>query len=200
MSFSGDAGARPPQISFTALRTGETYYMPYVPETFSEKVEAKYSSQTILGMSHENDQFSNTTNHSFEKLSFYFKGEREEDVTRIHEGRKFLLSLCYPSAGAGSVRDGGPSRVLFIWPFMVTMTCKVESVMISHEKFNRLGLTTQFRAEIELSEIRDQRLTAEEVRENGTLRASDIGSQFRDLPTFVDNSLELRDLPEDFGG
>lgn len=200
MSFAGEAGARPPRVSFTALRTGETFYMPFVPEKFKEGVKANYSDQTILGMSHKNRQYSHTDNHTFEKMVFFFRGETTAQVDLIHEGRKFLLSLCYASAGAGSVRDGGPTRVLFIWPQVVTMTCVIDSVGISHEKFNREGRTSQFRAEIIFGEIRDRRLTAEEVRESGTLRSPDISSQLRDLPAELEGSLELRDLPPELEG
>jgi hypothetical protein len=198
MSLVGDAAARMPRVSFTALNTGETYYMPYVPNTFSEKVSASYSKQTIVGMSHQNYQYSHTENHTFDNLNFYFRANTVNELNLIHEGRKFLLSLCYSSAGASSVSQNRPTKILFIWPTVVTMTCIVESVSITHEKFNVNGKTVQFRATIKVTEQRNVRLTSEQVRQQGTNRSADISGQLKDLPTFLENSLELRDLPEEF--
>lgn len=194
--LTGAVRARMPRVSFTALNTGETYYFPYVPETFAEEVNVRWSKQDILGMSHQNDQYSYTENHMFQSLNFFFVGKTVKEVDLIHEGRRFLLSLCYPAGGAGTVRQGGPSRILFVWPQVVTMTCKLETLKIIHEKFNVSGRTVQFRADIKVSEIRDQRLTSQDVREQGTQRSGDISNQQADLPTFQQNSLELRDLPD----
>jgi hypothetical protein len=174
--------------------------MPYMPQKFSEKVAAKYSRQDVKGMSHQNLQYDFTTSHEFDKLKFVFVGESPEEVEMIHEGRKFLLSLMYPSAGASSVRDGAPTRVLFIWPRVVTMTCVFEEIEIEHVKFNRQGRTTSFNVTLKPTEIRDVRITAEEIRQNGTRRSSAAPSDLRDLPTVLDNNLELRDLPPELEG
>ncbi|HKZ40000.1 MAG TPA: hypothetical protein VJ044_03510, partial [Candidatus Hodarchaeales archaeon] len=85
MNFAGEAGARSPRVSFTALRTGETYYMPFVPEQFGEEVKASYSKLTVSGMSHQVFQYSHTENHGFEKLDFFFRGETVKEVDQIHE-------------------------------------------------------------------------------------------------------------------
>lgn len=184
MSFAGNAGARPPRLSITNLRSGETYYFPFTPETFKETVKANWAKQTILGMSHNNLQYSNTDNHQIDSLNFFFRGDSPEEIELIHEGRKFLLSLLYPSVGANSVREGGPPQVLFVWPQMISMNCVIEGITISHEKFNREGLTTTFRAEFGLTEIRDTRLTSEDVRAQGTLRSgvspAQLESEFYD--------------------
>ena len=172
MSFYGYAASRPPRLSITALKTGETIFFPFTPESFKETVKANYGKQTILGMSHQNLQYSHTDNHVLDPMSFYFRGESVEEVDLIHDGRRFLLSLLYPPVGAGSVREGAPTRVLFIWPQVVSMTCVIESISITHTKFNTEGRTVAFRAEFGFIEIRDTRLTSEDVREQGTLRSS----------------------------
>lgn len=183
MSFAGNAGARPPRLSITNLRTGETYYFPFTPETFKETIKANWNKQTILGMSHNNLQYSNTDNYEIDPMKFFFRGDSPEEVDLIHEGRKYLMSLMYASAGADSVREGGPPRVLFIWPQMVSMTCVIEVLSLSHLKFNVEGRSTMFTAELGFLEIRDSRLTSEDVREQGTQRSGAASSQLRDAPS-----------------
>lgn len=171
MSFYGDASMRPPRVSFTNLRTGETYEMPFTPETFTERVAVNYNRQAIVGMSHETLQYSHTSNHTFPGLDFFFRATTPEEVDLIHEGRLFLFSLGYASAGADSIREGAPPRILFFWPQVVSMTCVLTNIEISHEKFNVEGRTTVFRARMDVEEARDVRLSFEEARARGTQRS-----------------------------
>jgi len=170
MSWGGDAAARPPRVSFTALRTGETIEFPFTPETLEESVAVNYAQQTVVGLSHQIDQYGSTGNHTFSGLDLWFRGTTENEVERIHDARRFLLAHTLPSGGAQSVRDGGPSRILFFWPQLVSMTCKLTNLRIRHQQFNVQGRTTIFRASVDISEIRDYRLTSEEVRIFGTQR------------------------------
>lgn len=172
MSFAGDGRARPPRVSLTNLRTGETVEMPFTPETFAEQVAVNYARQAVVGMSHETLQYGNTGNYTLEGLDFFFRGNTPEEVDAIHDGRLFLLSLAYPPEGAESVRDGAPPRVLFFWPQVVSLTCVLTQIRVSHVKFNSQGRTTIFRVRMNLEEIRDVRLTMEAVRTSGTRRAA----------------------------
>lgn len=174
MSFTGDATARPSRVMFTNLRTGETVDMPFTPTQFTESLTAEYGRKKPLGMSHSTLQYSGTTNHMFRGMDFFFRGTTPEEVDAIHDGRKFLMSLMYPSESADSVREGAPPRVLFIWPLVVSMTCVIGQLAITHVKFNRFGLTTVFRAVMSFEEKRDIRLTSEEVRIRGTQRSADL--------------------------
>jgi len=161
-----------PRVTFTNLRTVETVEMPFVPEKFDEMVEVVYARLRVLGLSHEVLHYVGTDNHKFDGFDLFFRGESPDQVAAIHDGRAFLLSLCYAPSGVTGVRDGAPPRVLFVWPQMVSMTCVITRVRISHERFNRIGMTTEFRATIDLEEIRDVRLTSEDVRAFATARTS----------------------------
>ncbi len=172
MSFAGSAGARPPRVSLTNLRTGETVEMPFTPEQFVETVAVNWARRAIVGMSHETLQYGNTGNYKLENLDFFFRGTTPEEVDLIHEGRKFLLSLAYAPEGAENLRDGAPARILFFWPQVVSMTCVLMNLRITHQKFNVEGRTTIFRARFSLEEARDVRLTAETVRAQGTQRSA----------------------------
>lgn len=172
MSFSSIAAERPPRVSFTNIRTGETVEMPMFPETLDEQVQVNWTKQVILGMSHETLQYSHTSNHTFDGLEFVFRAESPADLDAITDGRKFLLSLTVPPADAQGVREGAPPRVLFFWPQLVSMTCVVANVRITHEQFNKQGASVRFRAKLTLEEIRDVRLTMDDVREQGTQRSN----------------------------
>lgn len=172
MSFIGDATARPPRVTFASVRTGESIEMPFTPEKFTEQIVVEYARQQVLGLSHQPLQYTGTQNHTIPDLDFFFRATTPAEIESIHDGRRFLMSLCYPPDGADSIRRGGPSRVLFIWPQVVVMTFVITRLNISHEKFNVEGRTTVFRAKIQIEEIRDARLTADEVRERGTIRAA----------------------------
>jgi hypothetical protein len=146
--------------------------MPFTPETLEEGVVVNYSRVTILGLSHELLQYSHTSSHRFEGLEFFFRGTTEEEVEQIHEGRRFLLHLCYAPLSPEGIRDGGPPRVLFYWPEVVSLTCVLEDLRISHLKFNLQGRTTVFRARVSLTEVRDVRIDPDDVRVIGTQRST----------------------------
>ncbi|MCG8670588.1 MAG: hypothetical protein MI867_14315, partial [Pseudomonadales bacterium] len=171
MSHQGSLEARPPRITFASLRTGESVEMPFTPEQFQEDITVEYVRQNVLGLSHQPLQYRGTSNHVIPDLEFFFRATSREEIERIHNGRRFLLSLCYPPDNANTIRRGGPTRVLFVWPQVVTMTFVITRLSITHEKFNQEGRTTVFRAKLTIEEIRDARLTADEVRERGTIRA-----------------------------
>jgi hypothetical protein len=196
-NLAGPATVKPKRISISSLKTGETYKFPYIPEKFKESVKALYNRQNILGMSHQNMQYSHTENHSFDGLTFVFRANNIQEINYIHEGRKFLLSLMYPYSGGMSVREGAPSRVLLLWPNVISMTCVIEQVEITHKEFNSSGKTTLFEANLKLTEIRDTRLLAEDVRFEGTQRAGNIAQQFEDLQTSARQGIDYSNLPEE---
>lgn len=185
MTFAGDASARMPRVMIANIRTGEFVEMPFVPHELSEEISVEYARQKIVGMSHSVLNYTGTDNHKFSGLEFAFigtpvgasnPGPTATGVDRqaaALDTRLFLMSLCYPSVNAQSVRAGGPPRVLFVWPSLVSMTCVIGSLQIKHSKFDVSGKPMTFTARMDLEEIRDVRLTSEAVRASGTLRAGD---------------------------
>lgn len=171
MSFVGDLTARPPRLSFTNLRSGETVEMPFMPETLEEEIAVNYAMQSIVGMSHQAHQYAYTGNYGIKGLELFFRATTEAEAELIHDGRKFLFALTLSPRGVETVRDGAPPRILFFWPQLISMTCVLRNLRIRHEKFNRMGLSTVFRATVDLEEIRDVRLTSEDVRQLGTQRS-----------------------------
>lgn len=185
MSFSGDAKAQPPRVFFVNLRSGEGQEMPYTPTEFTETIIVNWTRQAVTGLSHEVLQYGNTASYQIPGLEFFisgipqqpargdFRGPTDTDAAdRAEELRKFLMSLCYASESAQTVRDGAPPRILFCWPEMISLTCIIDQLSIRHEKFNRNGRSVIMRATMTLDEIRDVRLTSEQVRIQGTRRPS----------------------------
>jgi hypothetical protein len=179
-----------PRVMIANLRTGEHVEMPFTPPELTEDIAVEYARQQVVGMSHTILNYANTANHSFKGLEFGFVGTANEagapfsalarPVDRLAEAldtRRFLMSLCYPSATAQGVRDGGPPRVLFSWPAFVSMTCILANLSITHHKFDVFGRPTHFTARVDLEEIRDVRLTSETVRQVGTLRSNDAPTE-----------------------
>lgn len=144
--------------------------MPFFPTTLTEQIVVSYSRLKIIGMSHTQLQYSNTENYKLPGLDFFLRGTTQEEVNAIGEVRLFLMSLAYTREGARAVRDGGPPRILFIWPQLISLTCKITNLRFQHSKFNRLGFPTVFSAKFDLEEIRNARLTSEAVRTFGTIR------------------------------
>jgi hypothetical protein len=178
MSFQGLGTMKPPRVSFTDLRTAESFDMPFTPEGFSEKVSPQWNRQAILGMSHQNLQFGYTDNYQISGMVFPFllpDPPGPGGLTMLDDGRRFLMSLCYPSETADSVRTGGPPRVLILWPNLLSLTCVLDGLTITHQAFNSEGNTVRFTASVDLVEIRDVRLTSETVRARGTRRSAGLG-------------------------
>lgn len=170
MSFAGDAGARPPRITLTNMGSGETLEMPFFPSTLTETIVVSYSRQKIVGMSHSQLQYGNTENYDLKGLDFFFRTTTPEEAFANSEARKFLMSVCYSREGAMGVRGGGPPRVLFIWPQLISLTCKLTTLQFKHTKFNVRGAPTVTSAKFDLEEVRNARLTSEAVRTFGTIR------------------------------
>ena len=175
MSFAGDAAARPPRITLHNIGSGETVEMPFFPSSLTEGIIVSYARQKIVGMSHTTLQYGNTENYTLPGLDFFFRATTPEELDANLEARKFLMSLCYSREGSQGVRGGGPPRILFIWPQLISLTTKITNLRITHTKFNVRGAPTVSSAKFDLEEIRDARLTSEEVRTFGTIR--DPGGQ-----------------------
>lgn len=171
-TFAGSAAAKPPRVVIADIQTGIGFAMQFTPEEFEEKVTPNYARHRILGMGHEVLQYVNTSNHTLPGIEFPFRANKAKEQQLIHKWRRFLLSLCYPSETAETVRDGTPPRVLFSWPKLFSMTCIVADLTIRHERFSVDGLTKAYTAVMTLEEIRDVRLTREQVLATGTRRPS----------------------------
>jgi hypothetical protein len=168
----GEAVQPPVRMHLVDLRTGEDLEVLFNPELLEEQVGPVWERLEIPGLSHQVLQYKNTSNHTFQ-LELYSMAHSRIFQTGIDDFRKFLLSLCYPPAAANGIATGGPPRVLLVWPNLVSMTCVVAgNIAFKHTRFTLQGLSSRWTAQLPLEEIRDQRLTSEDVRRLGTRRSS----------------------------
>lgn len=163
---------RPPKLTITNLASGVTVEAQFNPEQFEESVSANYKRQGVTGLSHEVLQFSHSTNHQT-SLDLAFVANSPADLERMTAARRFFLSLAYPRRGE-DVLGGAPPRVLVVWPRMLSLTCVMSTVRIAHNSFNRLGYSVRFVATVQLEEIRDFRITSEEVYEDNQFRLGQV--------------------------
>lgn len=159
-----------PGITFANLTTGEAKQLAVVPNELTEGVTAEYVKHSVLGLSHKRHHYTGTTNHAIPNLQFKYVSETIAQRDRMDDERRFLLSLMYATEASDGVLRGGPPRVLFLWPSLISFTTIVENAQFTHTKFNRLGAPVVTDVTISIEEIRDVRLTSAEVRERGTIR------------------------------
>jgi hypothetical protein len=165
------AGRAPARMSIASLATGVAIEAQFNPTELEEVLEVNWARLTVPGLSHQPLQFVHTGNVRFNLDLNFEVQDPTVDLAQIHHARRFLQSLCYPARGAATVATGGPSRVLFIWPGMVSLTSVITTLTFKYTRFNVEGTPVQFTAKLGLEEIRDVRLTADEVLADGSRRS-----------------------------
>jgi len=183
---------KPLRMSFTNLNNGRSLEAQFNPEELDELLVASWNNLTVAGMSHQPSQYSHTENHEFDFTLFFDaydngggacvtndpsilgtqsnSSRTQNRLADITLARNYLLSLFYSPVGAQDVSGGAPPRFLFVWPNLVSLTCKIGRCRIKHKRFNLDGQSTFFQAEVTISEIRDTRLHSDEVFFDGTFR------------------------------
>lgn len=174
-----------PRVRFVNIRSGEGITAQFNPTEFEEGLEAQYNRQQVLGLSHQVLQFIGTGNHHFTMELFWNRGVtpevREEDlanigiseISELAEAKAFFESLMYPTGGATSITSGAPPRVLVVWPGVLSMTCVLMAMNTTNERFNSRGETVEATMSLQFEEIRDVRITSQEVRQFGARRSRD---------------------------
>ena len=175
-----DASAQVPnRMEIANLRTGEVVSAQFNPEELKETLQVNYERLEILGMSHQPLQYKNTGNLQIAfDLGFDALSSRNVELSGTAVGggdphlmRRYLLSLCYPPRGPQDVLGGGPPTLLFMWPHIWTVHCKMTKLDITHKRFALSGIPTLFVATVTIEQISESRIFAEDVLSDGTLRS-----------------------------
>jgi hypothetical protein len=169
-----EATAPPARMHIIDLSTGEDLEVFFNPEQIQEQIEVAYNRLTVPGMSHQPLQYSHTGNHGV-NVDLYAVGQNDAQNILIEDFRRFLMSLCYPKGDAGTIDDGAPPRVLFVWPLVWTWTAVVTGLKITSSQFAQNGRISRYIASLSFEEIRDVRLTSDDVRRHGTRRSASGG-------------------------
>lgn len=146
------------------------------PTELKEKIGVNYNRLAVVGLSHKPLQYQNTDNHTFDiELAFRVYDDTGNRLVDNEFARRFLFSHCYPKRGAGTIVGGAPSRVLFVWPNFISMTCVITSVEVTHTFFSIDGTSYHFAARVALEAFNEVRISSDDLTYYGTFRPSTGG-------------------------
>lgn len=171
--------SRPPRVSLVNLATGDEFEFLFNPQTFDEKLEAKFNRTVVNGLSHERLSYINTSNNVI-PLELYMSQLAQDHLTGqagsrpyiATERKRWLQSLVYP------VEDQdygytGPPQVLFVWPRMARLIGRVTKVEFTHRAFSVRTLAAhQMIAKLSIEEDVAQRRLMDEVLRIGSNAAT----------------------------
>lgn len=145
------------------------FRVQFNPQKFKERLSTNWARQTVPGLSHQVMQFINTNNYVID-LELFFRAVTADQQFLIKRQRDLLMSWQYPTGFFGNSIDGAtggaPPRLFLIWPNMLSFSCFLTSVEITHELFTPDGKTTEYRAVCIFEEVRDINLTYEDARDD----------------------------------
>lgn len=139
------------------------------PEELSEELAANYARQAPPGLPHKIMQYTGTENLTL-TMTLFFNADSVSRINEIAEGRRFLHSVFYPRNAASTQQGTAPPSVLFLWPGVYSLICKVVSLQARLERFNAAGELLQYSADVGLEENREEILSADNVFSQGTIR------------------------------
>lgn len=161
------------------LNSGLEWGFPMNPTELAESINVNWREQAVVGMSHPIMQYVGTGAHALPSVTFRvdaYQMSRElgRNVTTsdVLGFKRFLQSLTVPPRGAENVTGGSPPRVLFVWPDVVSLTVVVRTAEFRYLKFAReTGAPLVYDARVTFSEVRDERMTSEQLLNEGSMRS-----------------------------
>lgn len=172
------------------LATTEILDFLFSPQGVDTTIAVNYAKQVPIASSYERLHFQGTSNVTFQ---FELLVNRQIVAKRILSGstasasslfpkirqefnkhRNFLMALCYPQGKKNDVVRRSPPRALFLWPRFIAMEVVVRQLSFKDEMFAVDGSPIQFRASLQLEEIRDYRLTSAAARRQGLTRPAGL--------------------------
>jgi hypothetical protein len=158
--------SKPPRLHLQDLVTLERLDAQFNPASVEDILHVEWVKQKIPGLSHRKLQYDYTDNQKF-SLELIFDSFFTKDLTPLQEAKQFIHSLCYLKA------KGQTSRVLVVWPGFFSLVCVIDGdVKTKTTRFNMNGQPTYITMTIPLTEIRDSRITSEDVRSVGLIRST----------------------------
>lgn len=163
--------AKPPSMTLVNLVTTASREVQYNPEQLEEAVGANYSKIAVVGLSHQRKHFIHTEEnvYTFDLWnSCLDSGQNGPDAIQgIREDRRFLMALVHPWRADGIDR-GGPPRVLFIWPQLVSMQCRVTKLNFKYTVFNTNGAPVAWTCKVTLEADHETFVSMEDILNEGT--------------------------------
>ena len=156
-------------MTLTKLRTGRTLEAQFNPPELEASMGAVYQELEVLGWSGKPIQFKHSSNLEME-VSLMFdrltSGGGGGGGAQHESNINFLWSLPLPMRG-DSVSSGGPSDVLFVWPKLYSVVCRVTKVSRKDTRFAFDGRSTLATVNLTLTRFSEIRILSEDVERDG---------------------------------
>lgn len=169
MQLGGIISEVPSKLTFTNTVNGKELVAQFNPTQLTESLGSNWTALTLPGASRQPLQFVNTDNL---KLTFdlFFLAQTTEDLRLMHRARLLLFAWCYPRNVSNDVQGGAPPRLLVTWPGMLSLEAVLRKSEIRHQRFNKLGQSVHFVANVSLDNITDFQMHFEDVEEDDAVR------------------------------
>ncbi len=170
----------PPKASLFNLSSGETKDFFFNPTTLEQNMgEVNYDRIGYPGLSHQRLAYQGNTNPQVpievfvDKISLDAANGTDVDV---EDFKNYLQALTLPVEGDGFTTGSAPPRVIFAWPNVTNFTAVLRNLSFQNRTFSQeTGQVLIYTATFTLEEVRDQRLSSEEVRQHGFNRVPQFG-------------------------
>lgn len=161
-----------PKMSLTNIVDPiDTIFAQFNPEEIREQLRSVWERITIPGLSHQRLNYVSSDNYKTRfTLKYDATGRDQATQEEFEDNRKWIHAHFHPRGGADSILGGEAPRILFIWPGLISLTAIIDGADFRLKRFSSELKLLAWEVAIELSEIRDARLTFEEVRVQGTQR------------------------------
>ena len=169
MSLAGPINQTPNRMVFTNLYDGEELLAQFNPTQFTESLGVNWTTLQIPGLSHKPLQFINTDNLKL-RFELYFQARSPDELLDIQRARLLLIAWCYPRNVSNDIIGGAAPRLLVTWPGMLSLEAVLRNVDITHQRFNKLGQSVHFTANVQLEEVSEALLTFDTVAEDDAAR------------------------------
>ena len=183
------AAGTPPRMILVNVRTGEEKTVLRNPLRPIQDITVNYNRMGSPGLSHQPLQYSNTGNATFPDMQFFISKYSAVKSGLLNDPdildfERFLLSFTAPSEMGQGILGGAPPRILLIWPAPVfSVECVVTKLRFEYQRFaTRTAELLRYVATVSFEEIRDERLTSEDLRVMGSKRATMSGAEITFSP------------------
>jgi Contractile injection system tube protein len=160
---------RAPRVLLVNESSHESMSCLFNPTELLERVAVNYSRLSVVGLSHQPLQYGSTGNRELPGLEFYvdkfFASARADDMDVMSFAgflRALTVPAALPDATSGAV---APPRVLLLWPNVLTLEAVVTSLELAFRQFGADGGALVYVATVTFEEVRDSRITSEQLRE-----------------------------------
>jgi len=142
------------------------------PESLSKSYAAVYVEHAPVGFTGTHKNFVGNKDIEFPLICWYHATNRAE-YAQLIAAKNFLESLTYPG-DATDIKTNAPPKIMVTWPNNFSMVCRVETMTIDEQQFDRTGQLTMFTAVLNLFSVADKRLVKSSIKKIGIVPVSDL--------------------------